>query len=155
MGRNIYNGVELPSLPEWDKKVYPYAYITKSFTWVLWLSSKPVYSNNGQLITSAALNILRWYCRIDTTDDWYGPDGPDEYAEGAGCGGHPIWTNTDIINTDGSVYLAASDPVPVGGEPEPTTAPADLYKIKNGVGQTHDVYKRVGDQWVPLDEYNT
>lgn len=38
---------------------------------------------------------------------------------------------------------------------EPATAPADLYKIKNGVGQTHDAYKRVGDQWVPLDEYNS
>jgi hypothetical protein len=33
-----------------------------------------------------------------------------------------FWTNTDILNEDGSLYLAASDPIPVGGEPiDPTS----------------------------------
>lgn len=71
----------------------------------------------------------------------------------------PIWANVDLYEYEDSetLTLEGSEPIPVGGEPEqpePTTAPADLYKIKNGVGQTHDAYKRVGDQWVPLDGYN-
>lgn len=42
------------------------------------------------------------------------------------CNGSAIWTSHDILNTDGSIYLAASEPIPVGGEPEKPTTDSSL-----------------------------
>ena len=116
----LYNGVQLPGLPEWDKEKYPYAWIhqfnTANPSYVLRIASEPivykkpiykdyyVYSMTG---TGCIYNINDgvWEIfRSDVAFDNYFPESDVLFS----------WTNTDIINEeDGTIYLEASDPVPV------------------------------------------
>ena len=108
MGNYLYNGVELPELPE---LIYPHAIIQDlGFLYRLYLFElKP---KPGGLVDAGShfVNYVR------TTDGWL------ENSSGTVGSFQPglkyvIWTNTDLYNEDGSLFLAASDPVPVGGVP--------------------------------------
>lgn len=124
MGNYLYNGVELPALPEWDKEKYPCAAISVHWAsdnaYTLYMSSTPpvIRSDSGGLI---GFDIKGPYCYtlidLDIQSDWPAIrelDG-DESTISLGF----IWTNTDIHYKDnGTLYLAASDPIPVT-TPEP------------------------------------
>lgn len=166
MANYLYNGVELPPLPDWDKTAYPYATITRTLTGVnYWLSltSKPQVLSESYALTCNEIYNVDYYI--------YAPDEGltnfthiNEAVSGAtfptlsvGAGSLLLvsnssldttwaWSNHDILMADGSVYLAASDPVPVDGETE--AAPITPYLRKNGAWQKQDTYKRVGGQWV-------
>jgi hypothetical protein len=126
----LYNGVRLPKLPEWDKETYPYACIQQSWTdrYDFYISSKPLYvaqyddiSNRGRYFLENLKGTTYWQCRSGAEMvKWesgvlvpfpyetlivYDPEMPTRYAL--------TWTNHDILKSDGSVYLAASDPIPV------------------------------------------
>lgn len=122
----LYNGVELPDIESvWtDKETYPYAcifdqnsnlYKTELF---LALTSEPIYSDGTNFICPG--KSIRYFIDVDSADVTYhvwghsfisnsdyslfSDDMPQRF----------YWSNYDLY-LDGSVYLAASDPVPSGG----------------------------------------
>ena len=120
-----YNGVVLPELPEWDRETYPYAYILHFLatdTYYLFcfepltingVDSKPmvIYDTaDGRWEFDADASYYRY---IATSENVWEYDrigatlaAPEET--------YPvIWANTDIFYEDGTVYLAASEPIPV------------------------------------------
>ena len=134
----LYNGVRLPKLPEWDRVAYPYAAIYTYHgkhepynpIYRLVLSDSPfkiIYANSGLGYFYTAIKCYGNYIaywKIKTADDWSG-DGSG--ADGMSFSlddetGAVIWANTDIFYADdysadetlaGTLYLAASEPIPV------------------------------------------
>lgn len=128
-----YNELELPALPEWDKETYPYAVILEGNNLtckaLLYVGTKPfTYERDvsGIMFVFGAMStddFMVSSCSL--TDEWNAlhDQGYGEKFTGVS------WTNHDIMNTeDGSVYLPASDPVPV----TPTPIPSDAYIVKGG-----------------------
>ena len=184
-----YNGIELPALPEYDKSLYPYAFIVHDISpisgeyYFLYLTNyKAKYEINYQypgistgIISGYALYIsavseilrgLRYRCApngtewelVNTYTDNQVSDGM--YISGDGTE-HDFckWTNFDIYYTGSeengdlanTLYLAASDPVPVGGEP--TLTESDFYRVINGAWVKCDTVRKMGNEWVTQDEY--
>lgn len=107
----LYNGVRLPKLPEWDREMYPYASITRS-------GEKYFFRAYGEpLMTKEDSPYLEFedgeaiVVIYELQDDlWF------FHGESSSTGGmrQPlVWTGFDVLNEDGSVYFAASDPNPV------------------------------------------
>ena len=113
----LYNGVQLPQLPYWDKETYPYAFIraTSSGAYYVWCGSDPagIKVGSGLVATGLQLSVFApcifwqlvengWLFRAKKIEV-SGSFSPEQLA----------WSNYDILNEDGTVYLAASDPIPV------------------------------------------
>lgn len=115
-----YIGAVLSKLPEWDRETYPYALITSregdyNYKTLYLLDRVEYYYHdpdnlnrwsfslpNGYLIASYNKSRTEWedfekrnYTVLNVYDNPF------------------KWSNFDVINEDGSVYLAVSDPVPV------------------------------------------
>lgn len=128
----LYNGVELPDINEvWTdelKTQLAYARITPS-----------KYANGGYFLT-----LQNNPARVNTATDqvWFGTGEIRKYDVVNGCWDYfevlsgsidydneyvlsknPItWTSYDVMDADGSVYLSASDPIPVSSfVPDPTS----------------------------------
>ena len=126
----LYNGVELPALPEWDKTVYPnliiyydnganqYRIVATDVPMVYgYESSIGKYSVHGHYNSGkkswmrAEYNDGEWTEFVTITNS--------SATTLVYCDGDAVWTNHDILNeNDDTIYLAASDPIPV------TTAPS-------------------------------
>lgn len=105
-----YNGTVLPGLPEWNKEKYPYAWIGKEASpSFLYMLSQPPLWNGTELVASADCNCL-WY---SLTGGVWVYDLTATHSAGDTVGDDAMWTNTDILNTEGAVHLAASDPAPI------------------------------------------
>lgn len=107
----LYNGVRLPALPEWDKTAYPYAaiYADSLAEGTYCLMLLPEHLSRG-------LGGIGWAIPVGTT--YYSVEGTawvyNSYADtGEGIVWDVMWSSYDIIDTNGSVYLVASEPVPV------------------------------------------
>jgi hypothetical protein len=120
----LYNGVRSPKLPEWDREQYPYATIVTTSTfnwgWDVWLiaSQNPfcVRDINSRpcLVHSANENCIEYM--IDKGDSDWGEANHTEPKVDSGwpySGLDSIWTDYDVLYANGSLYLAASEPVPV------------------------------------------
>ena len=121
----LYNGVRLPKLPEWDRVAYPYAVIsvyTKEFSgsgiavgdYDLCLCKRPL-TYNGKDITQGANDyyLVYRYSPGNAESGWV-YDGEYDLEEVIYLDGSDVtWANPDILHTDGTVYLAASEPIPV------------------------------------------
>ena len=108
-----YNGTVLPKLPQWDRETYPYAYIDYSVgTYYLhFCASEMVIKDNAMYSKSGEL-VETKYSKIDK----YGVQVWSELIDSEiGLSGivAPFWCNRDLYYTDGDIYLAGSDPVPV------------------------------------------
>ncbi len=99
-----YNGVVLPELPEWDKETYPYAYIlnedinVNGYVLVLCKTTKTT-------TTDWRMNFI-WASAYKVVDNAW------QSISGA-FGGVVVWSNTDVYASDNTLYLSASDPIPV------------------------------------------
>ena len=151
MANYLYNGIELPDINEvWtDKETYKYAYISeKNGAYYLTVSKikKTVDNVEGPILVDTLNTAL-----LETTvsyklsnDEWV------QYSGGYRFRSIPVWASVDIQYEgcegveDGTLYLAASDPVPVLPEPLPVSP----YLCKNGAWVKHDIYKQVGNSWV-------
>ena len=115
----LYNGVELPPLPDWDKEKYPYAYIgrtrisdTISGSYYLYFTDIPFTFSDPKVIATG-ITITSFILPPSREGTW-SPSSTDKYSEEMSAHRSPsVWSNYDIISDDGSVYLAASEPVPV------------------------------------------
>ena len=115
-----YNGTILPALPEWDKETYPYAsiaYISPTSNYYInCTTAQTVISSDGT--AQIAVEDLKTY-EFKLSDDglkW------EYFTQNSYSANQTIisvmyvndpWTNYDILNADGTVYLAASEPIPV------------------------------------------
>lgn len=109
-----YNGTVLPALPEWDKETYPYAVIWQAQIFhlveTLIVSAEPPTVDGSSVHFGDCLLFSQsvydeWEDSEEETDLTYTIDTTRNSA--------PIWCNSDLKNTDGTVYLSASEPVPV------------------------------------------
>lgn len=113
MTNYLYNGVELPALPAWNKAEYPYAYISVNPTKTMYfLFLCPIeLIVDGSLITPNGEEIQGLQCTTYAPFSNWGEAQETVYSGSGKIA--PFWSNHDILNTDGSVYLAASDPIPL------------------------------------------
>ena len=175
MSNYLYNGVELPALPEWDKTLYPYAVLwtetvnssgALSGIYVFACDHPVIYDPTTYKISSTVgakyYAIRKLYAFNGTEKEWQNTgEGTlsGNYATlGPSYGGYTktlIWSNHDVYDPSGNLYLTASDPVPV--EPE---APVlswngkDAYCVINGAWVKCDALRSTDGKWVKQDSYS-
>ena len=137
MANYLYNGMELPALP---KTTYPIAVMDTALygmlkNAILYLFSELEYTtiesngDRGLLLTES--NHVR-FSATATDTEWTAESG----TAGALNINNIGWANTDILNADGTLYLAASEPIPVN--PAPTLDPTALlmgWQVGNRIRQ--------------------
>lgn len=137
MAYYLYNGVELPALPEWDKETHPYAVIrvatfalfTKALLYIMQdfhlYDADSFQSTTGDMVCSITWTTANG---MDTDAEWseFGETGTSTFGLA-----ETIWSNFDIYNEDGTLYLAASEPVPVS-TPNAAYAKALLMGYRTG-----------------------
>lgn len=126
MPRYLYNGIELPQLPEWDKTAYPYAFMYKIIGthYGFVVSDTTTYYKEGSVYVGNTMA-----CAV-TPDSFVSPTADNELT-GFEKYGSVFWSNHDILNSDGTLYLAASEPVPI--VQHVTESKGDGYALYNGV----------------------
>lgn len=141
MANYLYNGVRLPKLPEWDKSKYPYALIIHypyndgtSYS-ILNVFSKPFsaidltekYGYVSVQVVEDGGTYLEWAFTSGTDTQWRTANSPVTSDTWESRTTKVQWTNTDILEPDGTLHLAASEPVPVT-----TAAPIDPTSLLMG-----------------------
>ena len=105
----LYNSVELPALPKFDD---PYAFIGGAPIggYTLYVTKTPTYYKGGYISPAPA---LAFRCNPPFTE-W---KEATEKTEDTNSGVFGVWANHDVVYTSDTgaetLYLAASDPVPV------------------------------------------
>lgn len=115
----LYNGIRLPALPEWDRGVYPYAVLqwreevagSQSVETRLFVSTEPPYK--GSLFCIIPVGSSGVVYKLNEKNEWYAHTSWTPNLDMSGSLVVPHWSNYDMLKSDGTVYLAASDPVPV------------------------------------------
>lgn len=113
----LYNGMRLPDINSvWDKETYPYAFICHTSnpnSYTLHLNPQSAVIE-GDHVHTRGYGVF--YANWGGNNKWSYLG--TQWTEGEwtkissitdGC----QWSNHDIINEDGSVYLSASKPIPV------------------------------------------
>lgn len=112
MANMLYNGVELPNINTvWtDKTTYPWAFIWHSTDgYILELATAvPTYSSGN--VWSVAVTRMS-YALADNAWDYVATFTTEANTAVSYGDGSALWTSADILNADGTVYLAASEPV--------------------------------------------
>ena len=117
MANYLYNGVELPELPKWDKTTYPYAVITcwersnePNFYRFYALPVAHAVDTYGIIAPTEQINLIK--CNAAGGDAEWGAL-EDGYISTVGSTMPIIWANYDVFYENGSLYLFKSDPIPV------------------------------------------
>lgn len=119
VGRKIggysYNGTILPKLPEWDRETYPYAYIYSDSSpaaspYYLCINDGGVPRWNGREFYHASDG---YGYRYDAINGVWVVRSSGGYAITSHAAASIIWSNYDTLDAYGSLYLAASEPIPV------------------------------------------
>lgn len=126
-----YNGVVLPKLPEHDPAKHPCLTLYDATGLSPLFYNYRVYFSAGYIVTEfdgysgiglskGDNDITSYTCAVRKSDgvivkDWTYESNTyiDGYAVSNTLRDDIRWTNTDIVLPDGTVYLAASEPVPV------------------------------------------
>lgn len=127
----LYNGVRLPALPEWDRGVYPYALVLTmrnndggGVTFArLTVSTTPLYfdqaSQNQVYCTSADGSAIRYVIQgAETAADMAWGSGEENTYTSGDCIESNLaviikWANYDLLDSNGTIYVAESEPIPV------------------------------------------
>lgn len=112
-GYSLFNGVKLPSLPEWDKETYPYAVMVENVQ--LFFSTVPYnyLPDTDRMFVDGGLRTI--YKLVDGVWNLV-REGNENLFTSFTASGNSLWVNYDVINTtDNSVYLAASEPISLDG----------------------------------------
>ena len=108
-----YNGVILPALPEWDREMYPYAWIRRKPLGGYWLHIQneinfTTSDTGAESIEINPDNCLRY---SKSGDEWVKETIAASSA--VATDGWMVWANFDMYSTSGALIIAASDPIPV------------------------------------------
>lgn len=131
-GKALYNGVMLPKLPDYDTLAYPVAFIDEfdmsdfgGFGKMFQLSciDSSVYWADGLVPSSSGSRIQSYYFTVKEDADILGfpfvdtwsSFVSDSFDSGSIISLAPLWTNTDILDEDGTTYLSSSSPIPLDG----------------------------------------
>lgn len=126
MANWLYNGIELPRLPEWDKTAYPYAFIFYSNLdmtyFLITFDKRPIayyvhndyYDTDFLYIGSPDNCSYQWWG--SSRDNWAERTEPlwvrkNSPGYGMTSSEKELWANTDILFVDGTLYLATSNPI--------------------------------------------
>lgn len=166
MANFLYNGVELPNIDSvWtDKETYPYAHIHNMpyMGAILLLTSSEVYAIDGNAAPVEDGSAL-WYVLPEGEATWVLEDESDYYvSDGYSFTALDFlaWTSNDILNTNNTVYLAASDPVPVGGDEGGDESTArkhycrvngSVYEVEGGTARISGSYHEIEVGTVRID----
>lgn len=116
----LYNGIDLPSIdPVWDEATHPYAYVMEispdvgtGAVYGLMLTNVELYKEaelgyaphqNGEVKSFNLNGTLDGWNLLVTTNMTAGT----QYF----MSNEAVWCNNDILNADGSLYLAGSEPI--------------------------------------------
>lgn len=121
MANYLYNGIVLPELPEWDRESYPYCFIrevnaSNATIYRLYAFASTDDFCVDDLVGGVAFKdgvaCLYSAINVDGTNVW---SEPTERTDIGYIGVYLVivWTNTPIPDENGSVYLAASEPIPL------------------------------------------
>lgn len=149
-----YNLVELPELPSVDKTAYPYAIILPTYAGsytLRYLAAAVLHRNSVGNITvkDTTANLSNIFYEYNGSE-WVG-DGVAKNLSIAFTSSYGVtWANYDVLNSDGSVYLPASEPVPV---PNLEWQGKDIYLSHNGAWVKCDAVRKMNGEWVTQDEY--
>lgn len=152
-GKCLYNGEEFPDIDSvWtDKETYPYAYIVKKVypdeAVTLIVTDKVAYFassahkqiNIGGNLRNYGLTDGSWVLR-EEANKTYGfslVTNTSRYTF--------VWTNTDILYTDGTVFLAASGPVATSPTTPVFASDLNGQTINMDLGGTLTFYVLVGN----------
>ena len=121
----LYNGVRLPKLPERDETAYPYVSVCRTFGFEdvteVYATSVPLPVHHDSMTGTdiyfhsqgAVVRSVNWTIRD-------GGFGEPQFREGTvNSVINPVWSNYDVFFQgdrqveDGTLYLSATDPVPV------------------------------------------
>lgn len=137
----LFNGVQMPPLPEWDREMYPYAAILGDSAGNFWNYSTRLILSTVPLLY-AGDNILYWsamygtaagssiayewsnlndsmlityepgFIRAENLDETFEAGGG---ASARGLANNLLWANYDVYKhpSGTTLVLAASDPIPV------------------------------------------
>ena len=120
----LYNGVQLPPLPEWDTVAYPYAVIywddSVKRHYLFAVETENYYSESyGTMFgTNFTTKVPKSVVYLTTGEEWE-LQGDEDYSipvdkDGPYTLSCPvIWTNFDLNYSDGTLYCGASEPIPV------------------------------------------
>ena len=126
MANYLYNGVELPALPEWDTVAYPYACIAAASSEMekvpiaaLYVSNVPIYmkaysASGGFLYLKDSGTISEYWYDSTLGDTDFSLSETNEENAGLlmGMATDIIWSNYDLLNySDDTLYLEASCPI--------------------------------------------
>lgn len=106
-----YNGTVLPKLPEWDKTAYPYAMITSNVIGTTLFITDKVGVHDSTINFTSVTKMS--YSLKTVGDKWVLAYEPNYYEEYHFAFTNLIWSNYDILNTDGSAFNGATEPIPV------------------------------------------
>ena len=135
----LYNGVQLPALPEWDKETYPYAYICHTsilgnYKYTLTPSQKmfvahdPAYSEDDWSLLSHGNYLTATAKETDTVWSSFEEHIPNNVVGTVEVNGETVpyskricnydsdyvfWSNHSFNGPNGAEWITASDPVPV------------------------------------------
>ena len=123
MANYLYNGINLPARPEWDSENYPYACISYSLTYYhLYISTVKQYmGEDGSTHWAASGTYTRYRVRPSAGEtEWTLMEEESEITStnvgsDYNIGSNVKWANFDVLNEDGTLYLAASDPIELTG----------------------------------------
>lgn len=122
----LYNGVELLPLPEWDEETYPYALIDYDESDNEYAFS--VYKSINYYQTTGFLTKSNWFGgNAENTSLVFklGADGWTQQAKTrwsitvdrnsveSGVYSRVVWANFGLMYSDDTLYMGASDPVPI------------------------------------------
>lgn len=128
MSKYLYNGVKMPAFPEEYATERPFAVLVKSngiamigpyYGFVFSKSPITVYQKDGMPLWEVYDGSLAVYTHDEDESEYSTWDSVPAVNVPASL---LIWSNHDILNEDGTVYLAASEPIPVSRfTPDPTS----------------------------------
>ena len=139
----LYNGIELPPLPEWDKEEFPYAFISENipygqydgYAYRLHLYAAPcyvAYDENGKVnrvFTEKNSPYQLWGGNTGAVAWEFSGDGNN--LTGSVTNNLPLWVNADMYyngnDPTNSLYMPQSNPVPVYPESGGSAADAVLF----------------------------
>ena len=113
-----YNGVVLPKLPEWDRSVYPYAFIfvgsvLRRLTVLPEARHLTIPEGSETAFITAEEGMSYMSASYYEGSAAWGQFTTYTAEETKLLSNSPHWANYDIKNPDETVYLEASNPVPV------------------------------------------
>ena len=113
----LYNGVQLPPLPDWDKEAYPYAFIFPfnifgTLYYELYFAKEIMYWQSSSGYCIGVVDSLSYHCFPHFEEPSWESSSP--YGDALiGAAENVAWANFPVRGENGAVIMLSKKPVPV------------------------------------------